>query len=279
MQEIRYTIDSWSTWFNNVTVKPCFVIREHVNDDTIGKHTVDENLNIGEPICTYETKAFDTSSNFYICIATTHDPTYVENGTRIGKDFSGVSLYNKNFFGYQFFLFEIDISTTASIEASVEPIIQFLIDTATDKSGDLTCISDMFIIPKELIPAGNLNLIQYGIYLVRTLKYTVTADYKNAFIPPAFTTPSGYYSPINNKCYCYPFNYLFVTNNSGNDNIYRYEDFELVEEQQLEQLMFVVYGATSIGYSAKLVPQKYRGVDENVSEALPLGKFPVCRVV
>ena len=48
--EIKYTIDSWSTWFSYWTAKSCFVKREHVNDDTIGLHTVPENLDIGEVI-------------------------------------------------------------------------------------------------------------------------------------------------------------------------------------------------------------------------------------
>lgn len=31
--EITFKIDSWSTWFNDWTKKPCFVTRHHVNDD------------------------------------------------------------------------------------------------------------------------------------------------------------------------------------------------------------------------------------------------------
>lgn len=48
--EIHFTVDSWSTWFKSTTVKSCFVSREHVNDDTIGLHTVQENLDVGEII-------------------------------------------------------------------------------------------------------------------------------------------------------------------------------------------------------------------------------------
>lgn len=48
--EIVFTVDSWSTWFCETTIKSCFVSREHVNDDTIGLHTVPENLDVGEMI-------------------------------------------------------------------------------------------------------------------------------------------------------------------------------------------------------------------------------------
>ena len=42
--EIVFTVDEWSTWFDYWTKKPCFVVREHVSNDTIGLHTVPENI-------------------------------------------------------------------------------------------------------------------------------------------------------------------------------------------------------------------------------------------
>ena len=33
------------------------------------------------------------------------------------------------------------------------------------------------------------------------------------------------FQPKNNKCFVYPYNYLFVSNNNGSNNIYKYEDF------------------------------------------------------
>lgn len=44
--EIVYTVDSFSTFFPSLSVDRCYVVREHVNDDTIGKHTVNENLDV-----------------------------------------------------------------------------------------------------------------------------------------------------------------------------------------------------------------------------------------
>lgn len=44
--EIVYTVDSFSTFFPSLSVDSCYVVREHVNDDTIGKHTVNENLDV-----------------------------------------------------------------------------------------------------------------------------------------------------------------------------------------------------------------------------------------
>jgi hypothetical protein len=40
--------DVYQTWLFDVQIKPSFVVREHVADDTIGKHLVDEQLETGE---------------------------------------------------------------------------------------------------------------------------------------------------------------------------------------------------------------------------------------
>lgn len=56
---IIFEIDVFQTWFYNLKIQPCFVEREHVNDDTIGLHTVPENIMMGDPICS-------GSSNHYI---------------------------------------------------------------------------------------------------------------------------------------------------------------------------------------------------------------------
>ena len=45
---INYTVDEISTWWSYWTRKTCYVEREHVNDDTLGLHTIAEGLETGE---------------------------------------------------------------------------------------------------------------------------------------------------------------------------------------------------------------------------------------
>lgn len=47
---IHFEEDVFQTWFYNMQIQPCFVEREHVNDDTIGLHTVPENIMMGDTI-------------------------------------------------------------------------------------------------------------------------------------------------------------------------------------------------------------------------------------
>lgn len=275
MQEIRYTVDSWSTWFSKLTIKPCFVVREHVNDDTIGLHTVDEGLDVGEVISTYETKALNNLLGyFYVAIATTHDP-------RNNGDFAGCIVYNKNVYGNMIFLFKVDYTSAQNLIDSENNILHFLSKTNTQTSGNLACITEMFIIPPDLIPQSSIEEKTYDTtYKVWILSSSVTADKQDFKLPIAHTTPTGYYEPINKKCYCFPYNYLYVTNNSGNDNIYKYEDFTYtVTEGGIEKIVFNIQGCIATGYSCKLVPEGYKNVSFNTSEELALGKFPVCRLV
>ena len=48
--QVDFTIDYWSTYFQDLTLLDCFVERETVADDTIGSNTLDEDIATGEII-------------------------------------------------------------------------------------------------------------------------------------------------------------------------------------------------------------------------------------
>lgn len=66
--EIKFTIDSWSTWFSYWTKKPCYVIRHHVNDDTIGSNTIEENIDVGDVIELYEDELTSLGTDYYFAV-------------------------------------------------------------------------------------------------------------------------------------------------------------------------------------------------------------------
>lgn len=75
----------------------------------------------------------------------------------------------------------------------------------------------------------------------------------------------------NNKCYCYPYNYLLVTNNNGAVNTYKYEDFSTAK------CVFEGQYVLSVGCSGRAVPKNYKGIAENIDESISLSKYPTCQ--
>lgn len=67
----------------------------------------------------------------------------------------------------------------------------------------------------------------------------------------------------------YPYNYLYVTNNNGENNLYRIEDFS-----NANNVTFSMIYALSIGGSCKLYPTNYKGQAKNIDESINLGKLP-----
>lgn len=257
---IKYIIDSWSTWFDYWTKKSCFIVREHVNNDTIGLHTVPENLDIGEvkqeSINTYT----GLGTNYYFIVFSSFNPAS-------SQEFAGVNRINGNLFGTNIFAFE---NTTVGVVS----LRHFLEDT--NSKGKIESVQSINIAPKTLI--DNIGYIeqegnfQGGTYNFLMLVPDNTGSTKAIEIPYIVDKVTSFsdYTPKNNKCFVYPYNYLLVSNNIGNKNIYKYEDFNQ------SQMQFAIQLALSIGISCRAVPRGYKGIDYNIDESLPLAKYPTC---
>lgn len=286
---IIFDIDVWSTFYGDLSIMKCFVEREHVNDDTIGLHTVPENLNVGDVV--QEIQQYDTSLGanwFYIGVFGDWKPT--SGGQGSGDQFEGIKVYNRCISGHNLFLFKLAIDSRRDPTTHVldpqyydthDPDIYDLADfiNITNKDGHIEDIKDIFIIPgacineNDLVSRNCARTIATEGYLKTTFFYVM----KQRFIPETYTMniPKVHsFSGItikNNKCYCYPYNYLLVTNNNGNQNIYKYEFFTNSTNATFETQL-----AMSIGISGRTVPTNYLGIEYNDDEAVPLGKYPTC---
>jgi len=60
------------TWLFDLDIKNCYVEREHVSNDTIGLHLIDENLNTGEYISDSAT-SLSQLDDLAIVVSTTAD--------------------------------------------------------------------------------------------------------------------------------------------------------------------------------------------------------------
>ena len=271
---IYFTTDVFQTWQFDINYHPCFVEREHVNDDTIGAHTVEENLNVGEVIEESETtdSSYTNEYGYFIGIMSGYTPA--DGQSRGGKNYDGISVLNNVVSGLDLFLFKI------TDRASIFNVLYFLARTNDD--GKINDIGNMFIIPNVSINEARLSLHTFpyvygGVTLGTCNYYTIPpASDDVVFNPTTFNTTitkrhsfTGF-TPKNNKCFVYPYNYLYVSNNQGSDNIFKYEDFSgsnCVFENQI---------AVSIGISGRIVPKNYRGKSYDYDESITLGKYPTC---
>lgn len=74
---ITFETDCYQTWLFQIEYKQSFVEREHVNDDTVGLHTVPENLETGEYICNehYKDETMDNyAQDLCFVMASTSEP-------------------------------------------------------------------------------------------------------------------------------------------------------------------------------------------------------------
>lgn len=260
--EISYTIDSWSTWFDYWKPKTCLVTREHVNNDTIGLHTVDENINVGRVVSESfdEIKLvgddIDEDVAFYYAINSTYNPITKE-------DFKGATRVNGNLQGNWIFLFSPQA-------VQVKYLDNFLSDI--NSQGKIDSVSEVYVVPSLIVDEigtkqlhKDSTLADYYVDLLLESKEAILID---KIINK--TNTFNDYVPKNNKCFVYPYNYLLVSNNIGNNIIYKYEDFSD------DNANFIVENAISIGGSSRLVPKNYKGISANYEESIPLAKYPTC---
>ena len=271
--EITFTVDAWSTWFDKWQKKTCFINRQHVLNDTIGNNLIDENLNVGDVIQEQETtdSSYSNEFGYWVGIMSGYTPT--DGQSSGGNNYSGISILNNVISGLDLFLFKI------TSRADLFNIVLFIARTNDD--GKIEDINNMFIIPNACINSSILNQHTFpyalGSTSIKCVYYTVPmSGDEQVFNPITFNTSIAKrhsfsnFTPKNNKCFVYPYNYLLVTNNQGSENIYKYEDFSgnnCVFENQL---------AVSIGISGRIVPKNYKGETYSYDESLPLGKYPTC---
>ena len=93
--------------------------------------------------------------------------------------------------------------------------------------------------PTQANPLSDTELLE---------RTTAKTESKNVTKLTSFTG----YTPKNNKCFVYPYNYLYVTNDNGNTNILKYELFSDTTANFQLQL------ALSVGISGRCVPLNYK---------------------
>ena len=259
--EITFQIDVFSTWYQRFTYNQAFIEREHVDDDTIGLHTLPEDLETGEYVVNYENinKQFNILD---IIVASNIDTAVDGQGELVGGHVYG-GTYNKIKQGYKYYYFSNNASS------SLNDILKKI-----DDAGYADNINFMFLAPFNSFEKDDATIIDNGKvkenYLVKYMDWenVITGD----TAPTKLRTLDGY-QPRNNKLLTFPFCYLRVTNNNGGDAIFHFEKFA---DNEANKCYFQFICAICPGMSINLFPLSYDNITNNFNECLPAGKFPIC---
>ena len=279
--DVSIATDTWQTWQFALTYKPTFIEREHVNDDTIGKHTIPENLEIGTE---YVTNGQVEDFGYYLsnvddyCIVV--DVSMIENegsNATLGYNWTqGHSTPNQYVNGIPSGLYHIIIGYYSSVVVSARDLIDVY-----DYAGLGDAIQNVYILPKAMI-----GEVEDGLTMVAVSTNPIGQKSCGGLCMPKFsrgvttlgtfahtrpTTIDGY-TPKNNKLFCYPYNFLNVTNNAGTTVTYNYEDFS-------NGANFTVESVLAPSGSWKATPNNYKniGTGENGYEySINGAKFPMC---
>ena len=287
---VKFETDCFQTWYFELVYKPCFIEREHVSDDTVGLHTVPENLETGEYqiIDLRNSPMFETASpstDFLICFCVSDYPNDAGAGTSMTSINGENQTVGGVFTGLHFF-------AVRTLTAARNVI------TVYNESGETLAdaIKNIFMIPRCLV---NINLstgaletggdpttiasssVGQGVSLYPIYDSYTSGEYQ-------LQQPSvlaGNYTPKNNKLYTFPYSYFYVTNKAGEDVVYHWEDFPIVNLNN-NRARTCTYKKAMVGsasISAKLYFTNYKNYGEGSGYGTRLynygvnyAKVPVC---
>ena len=264
---IRFTVDVFSTWFDYWSPKSCFVVREHTMDDTVGSNTIPEGLETGDFIAQSITSIFTPAADVYTVIGVSEVIDAIK--TLIPNNIDPYySVYGGIYSGIKYIIFD-----------DYEKVSNFI--RVYENEGKKDSIYSVFIIPSILVQHWNWITTTYN-PLGLPLKFGIiydSDDYTDLYTTPNILSPTTIdgYTPENNKLFIGDYNYLLVSNNMGQDYVYKYEDFVT------NKAKFKVVGSMCIGGSIKAIPLNYKKLVDDEAESMyswPYGitvaKYPTC---
>lgn len=230
MCQVEFEIDVMQTWYFDYTINPCFVEREHTNDDRIGTNLLPEPTQVGE--CINEKAEKPDCFNSYSAVIMTAEG---EPAGYIGGMFSGL----------HYVAGKIDNAD------EVQTVIDFLKSAVEANKQD--SIVSTYVMPSYFFTTESA---------VKQYNFAVSG------------TPSkvGSYTPINKKLLTYPYTFLMVTNQEGQQKNYRYEYFSShTEEGKVGFTLLCGMGSTP---EVLAIPIDYNFQSLNYDESLSLSGFP-----
>lgn len=271
--KIHYQVDVFSTWYSKFNVGQAFIEREHVDDDTKGKHIVDEGLEIGDLVIRDKVKSLDDYQEFCIVMGVTQLP----------GNYSGVTLpldrqYNSVYSGLIYL-----VPSTPSDASKIIEMYEY------QEQGDAIVEIFMYYLTNDISSATEYTMTHAISGTSAKLKFIPTSNLEDTITSSLkIYQPADLdgYTPKNNKMFTSPYCFINADNNAGIVQQYKWE----LLHNNIESLTNKVYAGFNIiscvcpGGSAKAIPQNYYATyadtggvgGGNYMYSIPLAKLPAC---
>lgn len=264
---VFFEVDVWSTWFSRFNIGKAFIEREHVEDDTIGKHTIPEGLETGDFICNKLSQAeFGGKEENLSSVS----DAYIVAGVSVESDGDGVTgnTYDGLFSALKYYAFP-------HTSQGITDFNDFISNYSSDARAD--AIRCVFLLPKKLVGviASDHHITAsntIGMHWINLHGHEGDDTGLNKMITITTGKLGNNYIPVNNKLLTSAYRYMKVSNNTGMVVTYNYEDF--VIDANNNNPTFIIYSCLSIGGSIRMVPMNYKGILYNHDEGINMGKFP-----
>ena len=229
--------DVMQTWAFDYQLKSSFVEREMVSDDSVGLHTVPENLELGE-YTSNDVVQEDRLSDLRFVIQVTE---YVSGDKPLAINFGGVYAPGG-----------------AYICSSITQVANII--KGLDDAGKGDAVTNVYVVPASIIDDSTPGELKFsGQDSPKILSRSINKP----------TSVNGYI-PKNKKLLTYPYTYLLLDNNNGSSNILQYENFSTNDCE------FEIAGVPTVGGSIKCTPKFYKGQGDFEQEGIMAGKYPTC---
>lgn len=276
--ELALELDVLQTYYWRYDLLPCFIERQHTATDRIGEYTEEEGLDVGALTnqgCVDVTELKElcllTMSSYNLLLA----PVNLNNVEDETPYWTHFTLTHGVYSQPQIYYADV-MSSYATGGKDVSNVLSLM-----EKYGYLDAIVTMWMYPKNLVAFYEEENHQTPFRSCTGVRKTITKDI------PLNTNLDGY-TPRNNKLYCYPYNFLYGSNNNGSGAIYRYE-----RSGNPGKITFKITGSITPDGGVKCIPDAYNGVsgrgghnspdmtdthygEGNHDEALTLSGFPTC---
>ena len=243
--ELTIHLDVFQTWLFDYSMPACFIERQHVNDDTKGKHTYPENFELGDYVYGGADFVESMQSNPCYFVAVT-DSDSGNIGGLYGRTYSGFTL---RYYAYE----------------DRDELSEYITELCNDGKAD--AIAFIFTFPNEFITNASELSYETGDF-IGGIEGTLEEVKEITTIVDYFSSNGDTYIPKNNKLYNYPYNFLTVRNSAGSNVVLKFENFAnrnsikfLIETVLCQNPIFTCtpkdYNRTTLAYEDSISEQGF----------------------